>query len=248
MLNAIRFGKTTSRITKVFKQLSRLVLYEDGIEPTELFPTRAEVEATNHRRLSQLDVKSHLYNARDIPGSDSNGARVTIVQMERLLDRLVALKQVVLKVGAQVMLVKNLEQGALVNGSLGKIIDFISAAEPPQDRSKVMLFERDKLWPVVQFTNGRTKCILPEEFTIDNASGEAEATRVQVPLILAYALSVHKSQGQTLERVKIDLRRTFEKGQGTLSPTINDIDIEMPCSLCRLVPRYNDGMPSSSQF
>ena len=54
----------------------------------------------------------------------------------------------------------------------------------------------------------------PTDFSSLNGSGEVEARRDQVPLILAWALSVHKSQGQTLERVKVDLGRTFEKGQG----------------------------------
>jgi ATP-dependent DNA helicase PIF1 len=55
--------------------------------------------------------------------------------------------------------------------------------------------------------------MVPQEFTVLNAEGETEARREQVPLILAWALSMHKSQGQTLERVRVDLRRTFEKGQ-----------------------------------
>jgi len=55
--------------------------------------------------------------------------------------------------------------------------------------------------------------MVPVEFTIENVHGEVEATRGQVPLILAWAISIHKSQGQTLERVRIDLTRTFEKGQ-----------------------------------
>jgi ATP-dependent DNA helicase PIF1 len=55
--------------------------------------------------------------------------------------------------------------------------------------------------------------MVPTDFEITNADGKMEALRVQVPLILAWALSVHKSQGQTLERVKVDLGRTFEKGQ-----------------------------------
>ncbi|KIL71840.1 hypothetical protein M378DRAFT_252853 [Amanita muscaria Koide BX008] len=193
MLNAIRFGKTNSKITKTFQQLSRLVLYEDGIEPTELFPTKAEVEVTNTRRLSQLDVKSHIYHARDTPGSDSNGGRVTIMQMERLLDRLVALKQLELKVGAQVMLIKNLEQGTLVNGSLGKIVDFTTTAEcleDPDQRSERSPSEDDAIWPVVQFVNGRTKCIFPQEFTIENASGKPEATRVQVSPVITQSLSL----------------------------------------------------------
>lgn len=44
-------------------------------------------------------------------------------------------------------------------------------------------------------------------------NGEVQASRSQIPLILAWALSIHKAQGQTLERVKVDLGRVFEKGQ-----------------------------------
>jgi hypothetical protein len=85
-------------------------------------------------------------------------------------------------------------------------------------------------WPVVRFTCGRELLCIPTEFTVNNADGGIEARRRQVsgliltlnlanergqvPLILAWALSVHKSQGQTLERVKVDLGRIFEKGQG----------------------------------
>jgi ATP-dependent DNA helicase PIF1 len=63
------------------------------------------------------------------------------------------------------------------------------------------------------FTNGSQRLCVPEEFTVNGALGNVEASRTQVPLILAWALSVHKSQGQTLQRVRVDLRNTFEKGQ-----------------------------------
>jgi len=53
----------------------------------------------------------------------------------------------------------------------------------------------------------------PVDFTVEGLVGNVEAHRIQVPLILAWALSIHKSQGQTLSRVKVDLGRIFEKGQ-----------------------------------
>ncbi|KAF8221764.1 hypothetical protein L208DRAFT_1326186, partial [Tricholoma matsutake] len=74
----------------------------------------------------------------------------------------------------------------------------------------------DRVWPVVRFIRGREMMCIPQDFTVNNADGGMEARRVQLPLILAWALSVHKSQGQTLERVRVDLRRTFEKGQGEI--------------------------------
>lgn len=53
----------------------------------------------------------------------------------------------------------------------------------------------------------------PEIWKVEQPNGEISASRLQLPLILAWALSIHKAQGQTLERVKVDLGRVFEKGQ-----------------------------------
>ena len=53
----------------------------------------------------------------------------------------------------------------------------------------------------------------PEQWKVELPNGEIQASRTQVPLILAWALSIHKAQGQTLERVKVDLGKVFEKGQ-----------------------------------
>lgn len=72
-------------------------------------------------------------------------------------------------------------------------------------------------YPMVRFTmpDGTTRDMLcvPEQWKVESPRGEILASRQQVPLILAWALSIHKAQGQTLARVKVNLSRTFEKGQ-----------------------------------
>ena len=72
-------------------------------------------------------------------------------------------------------------------------------------------------YPMVRFfvaaNQTRDLLCMTEEWRVESPKGEALATRKQVPLILAWALSVHKAQGQTLPRVKVDLGKTFEKGQ-----------------------------------
>ncbi|KAI6164630.1 hypothetical protein EDD17DRAFT_359266 [Pisolithus thermaeus] len=74
----------------------------------------------------------------------------------------------------------------------------------------------DMFCPVVDFLlpnkTTRQALIEPETWRVEQPDGEVQVSRVQLPLILAWAMSIHKSQGQTLERVKVDLARVFEKG------------------------------------
>ncbi|TFK36793.1 hypothetical protein BDQ12DRAFT_224622 [Crucibulum laeve] len=106
MLNSMRFGNLEQATIDAFKALSREIVYTDGIQPTELFPTRAEVENSNQSRLRQLPGLVYTYNANDHGGIDSRGQRISPQQTERLLERLIAPKAIHLKVGAQVMLIK----------------------------------------------------------------------------------------------------------------------------------------------
>lgn len=168
---------------------------------------------------------------------------------DKLLANMMAPKVLELKKGAQVMLIKNMDDG-LVNGSLGKIVSFMSEAtfdiydvHPElfnQDgdvddlseealemrnsikrrfslKSKDPKPETGKEYPLVRFSlaDGTTRDLLvqPEDWKVELPSGEVQAQRSQLPLILAWALSIHKAQGQTLDRVKIDLKKIFEKGQ-----------------------------------
>jgi len=130
---------------------------------------------------------------------------------------------------------QNVEQGVLVNGSVGKITGFftcreaknthnITVAISPRDREETPktgevriaehLWTNPTKWPVVEFPGGRTRLVPPHEFTVENVNGTMQALRLQVPLMLAWAISIHKSQGQTLQRVRVNLGRIFEKGQG----------------------------------
>lgn len=73
-------------------------------------------------------------------------------------------------------------------------------------------------YPLVRFLlpdgyNTREVLVEPEQWTVEDENENVLARRVQLPLILAWSLSIHKSQGQTLPKVKVDLKRVFEKGQ-----------------------------------
>lgn len=166
---------------------------------------------------------------------------------ERLLANCMAPPVIQLKKGAQVMLIKNIDE-TLVNGSLGTVLAFMDestfdryehneeayyhksgytsgddAASHARKKIKSMSYNPKegvstaRKWPLVSFVQpgGYERHVLcpPESWKIELPNGEVQAQRQQVPLILAWALSIHKAQGQTLERVKVDLGKVFERGQ-----------------------------------
>lgn len=242
MLNEMREGRLTPASIKAFQQLHRPMEFSDEIDCTELFPTRTEVERANSTKMSQLvgDIKN--FEARD------GGTIADKAMRDKLLQNCMAPELIQLKKGAQVMLIKNIDE-SLVNGSLGKVIGFMSEAQfdsytenehefaatqggtfkdgaaenmDPKKRAANRLMENlygstTQAWPVVRFTiaDGTTRDLLcqRETWKIELPDGEVQASRAQIPLILAWALSIHKAQGQTLERVKVDLGKVFEKGQ-----------------------------------
>ena len=115
-------------------------------------------------------------------------------------------KNLELAVGAQVILIKTIDSGSkLVNGTRGVVVRFTRKTEQP----------------VVRFEHGVERVILPEVWTVHGgggggggSGGGVVASRRQLPLDLAWSISVHKSQGMTLSQVSLNLSNTFEYGQG----------------------------------
>lgn len=242
MLNEMREGRLSDSSTAAFRKLARPLTFEDMLDATELFPTRQEVERANAERLRGLQGENFPFPAKD-GGSitDKNGR-------DRLLSNCLAPELITLKKGAQVMLIKNIDE-TLVNGSLGRVIGFMDerqfdsynnnenlfphspggtishktsdcgAGMDAGDRSRIMMdhITTSRKWPLVRFAiaDGTWRDLLcqPESWKVELPNGEVQASRSQIPLILAWALSIHKAQGQTLERVKVDLGKVFEKGQ-----------------------------------
>jgi len=239
MLNEMREGRLSPASIKAFQQLHRPIEFSDMIDSTELFPTRTEVERANSTKMSQLVGNVTTFEARD------GGTIVDKAMRDKLLANCMAPELIHLKKGAQVMLIKNIDE-SLVNGSLGKVIGFMSEqqfdsysasendfaatqggtikddVDDQKKRAHARIMENllgstSQLWPVVRFTlaDSTTRDLLcqRETWKIELPDGEVQASRAQIPLILAWALSIHKAQGQTLERVKVDLGKVFEKGQ-----------------------------------
>lgn len=260
MLNALRFGEMDNDMVSKFINLQKPKVYDDGIEPTELFPTRAEVKRANDIRLNNIKYSGSTFTA-----DDSTSLEYEV----KLLDNLMCEKTLVLKPGAQVMYLKNRDE-TIVNGSIGRVLfmctstlfgqieeiydneylndeallqeinliiskvgnnkdwtppeQIIYNQIPPYRVSKVdklvklaRLENETQLYPVVSFknTHGYNSVILvtPEPFTLETGLNRKEITRTQLPLLLSWAMSIHKAQGQTIQRLKVDLQRIFEKGQ-----------------------------------
>ncbi|GAM19367.1 hypothetical protein SAMD00019534_025420 [Acytostelium subglobosum LB1] len=188
VLNELRFGVISDvGLTTLNQCVSNNLDATDGIIPTVLYPHRAKCDAENERKLQALAGEAMVFEAED-EGPDP---------YRDMLKNMQAQSTVTLKIGAQVILLKNLDfEEELVNGSRGVVVAW--AAEDSM--------------PIVKFSTGTLRKIVKEVWNIEQGNVKV-ASRTQVPLALAWALSIHKSQGMSIDRLVIDLEGTFEYGQ-----------------------------------
>lgn len=203
ILEEARHGRLSKESMDILKSRQDLPWQDLEIRPTLLFSRRAEVDHVNSSNLKALKGERHTYKADTcllpIPatiGLDVESEEIKF-QIQRLDRDAPYLVDLTLAVGAQVMLVTNLDfELGLVNGSRGVITGFTD----------------DELhWPLVKFRSGQPIPIGPATWESEDVEG---LQRKQIPLRLAYALTIHKAQGATLDCALIDIgTSTFECGQ-----------------------------------
>lgn len=162
--------------------------FEAGIEPTKLYTHNRDVDFINNQHLADLPGKSRFFRAQ----TKGEKALTDILKRSVLTQ-----DDMAVRVGAKVMFVKNNPDKDFINGTLGEVIDYTSLG-----------------FPLVKTLDGNKITATTEEWTITNENGQTLASYIQIPLRLAWAITVHKSQGMTLDAAELDLSKTFERGQG----------------------------------
>lgn len=167
-----------------------------------LYTHNGNVDSINQEQLALLDGDTHTFDC--ITYGDK-----TLIDM--LAKNIKAAPSLTLKVGAKVMFVKNNQNLNVSNGTMGEVVDFVL---PQANMDGDEKFLHTIKYPMVRLNSGRLVCAEPDEWVIEDGLGEILASYSQIPLALAWAITIHKSQGMTLDAAEIDLSRTFEMGQG----------------------------------
>jgi ATP-dependent exoDNAse (exonuclease V) alpha subunit len=212
----LRVGETTPAVRALLEATAGPVEALFGVEPTRLFARKMDVRQHNSRELQRLDrATARVYDAEDtaVPAAGTPPQTRDRLTGDGFFRECQAVGQLELRLGAQVMLLKNEEPAGepkLVNGSRGVVVDFREAGSAKSAKSAQP--RKGTAYPVVRFSNGREEVIAPVRFEKELYQ-QGLVTRTQVPLATAWALTVHKSQGASIDCLVVDLEGTFADGQ-----------------------------------
>lgn len=153
---------------------------------TRLYSHNMDVDSINQRHLKDILESGKIY-----PMQTSGQA----AKIETLQKSVLAPENLELKIGAEVMFVANNFAGGFVNGTRGRVVDFVNDM------------------PLVKLPNGREIKVERHSWKLEE-DGRVKAEVAQLPLRLAWAITIHKSQGMSLDGAEIDLSRSFTPGMG----------------------------------
>lgn len=187
LLNEIRSNSVTETTKFHLHQRINSPINID-IPPTKLYTHNLDVDAINSFELGKIEGKPKTFQMT------SSGAKALV---EMLKKSCLAPEELIVKKGAVVMFVKNNFAKGYVNGTLGKVIGF----------------DKESNYPIIETIKKEKIVAEPESWTVEE--GERVIAEIsQVPLRLAWAITVHKSQGMSLDAAVIDLSKAFEPGMG----------------------------------
>jgi lambda repressor-like predicted transcriptional regulator len=161
---------------------------EGATRATKLYSRNVNVDAINESELTNISGEEKTFMMV------TEGVEIFVNGLKK---NCLALEKLRLKKGAEVMFIKNAISGRYVNGT----------------RCIVVGFDKREGWPVVKTYDNEMMVAYPEEWNYEE-NGVVRATIRQVPLRLAWAMTIHKSQGMTLDAAEIDLGDAFEPGMG----------------------------------
>lgn len=188
ILNEMRGSRVSQETRNLLESMLKKERADKSvITPTRLYSHNADVDAENQRELDKLPGNGKVYEM-------TSKGKASIV--ESLKKSILAPEKLTLKKNALVMFVKNSFDNGFVNGTLGTVEDFDGVG-----------------MPIVRTVSGKRIFVGPVEWTVEE-DGKIRAKVEQLPLRLAWAITVHKSQGMSLDAAEIDLSKAFVPGQG----------------------------------
>jgi len=195
VLNDIRKNNVKKETLEALKSRMNKPI-KSSIEATKLYTTNAQVDAINDYELSRIPGNEFVYEMKSGCKKGNEYILKQLLSSSQIIPQVLRLKK-----GAVVMFIKNNFDSTgfnrYVNGTLGKVIGFT---------------KEDK-YPIVETKDKRQIVASPASWKIKDDDIDLAWIR-QIPLRLAWAITVHKSQGMSLDEAIIDLGNTFEYGMG----------------------------------